>query len=849
MAYSAEPHRDTRNTQLTTQKFRLIWLADDIDELKKNFPQSFTDLRSIVSSIDTFSDVDLFVNFLFEINNEKVFMIVSGGLGKNTVPVIHDAPQLDSVFVFCYKKADHEKWAKEWPKVKGVFNQIDAMWQAVEQAAQQRELIRPRPATVIPKPPAVVRRPLTPEPPLRTTHRDRASAVDDQRQESSHGHHRRRGRSALRVRAEGDTTASNQSHAESMKIERETPAVSLRRQMDVKRGPSLQSMEKQREAFVPTATVAANQHDTARMPEENFLSPVQSFKEPTSSSSPLVHTRKPTVRQTPNSQQKLPPDFEQLERTLIETAEREVRKSLLYNDAIYQPTSLDTNTMDRLQDTLVQTIGKHVTTKKDDSTVMNNLFAELKQVLVDTLAQQQQQQQQQQPTLLRDLIKQTVFDALSEQQNSVLAPTTTTELTNHRKPITIAANREVKITANLKQTRTDATFRQQRDAVVANKRFRDVVQQWSSVRSMADLIIAIKACGKNDLECAWLLFCWIGQNIRYQPYCNNNSAETVFRTRQGVCRGFVSLYHECCSLLGIECSEISGYAKQAFLKPGEELKNSPHAWNRIVIDQYTYLIDPTWGAGGRDNDNKLEDFYFLTSPEELIYTHYCNGYQLLEPEISKEAFLGLPVMKSIYYRLGLNLLSPKQGLNETNENLFKIAIRTPKHVNLFIALKVGEIECPRNLHTLCQRDHTTPDVYNCFIAPPLDGLYEVAIYAKTNDETLYREAINMRLRVSNIADAFTFPLIYSCFTEHNCILIGPLHRLVHKNEEVLMHMIIPNANVIKIQNGDDYIVPTKDEYKKGLLRKQVRVQGDLHVCGRWDDNADSISIMCIFNMV
>jgi hypothetical protein len=150
---------------------------------------------------------------------------------------------------------------------------------------------------------------------------------------------------------------------------------------------------------------------------------------------------------------------------------------------------------------------------------------------------------------------------------------------------------------------------------------------------------------------------------------------------------------------------------------------------------------------------------------------------------------------------------------------------------------------------LCQRDETQPDVYNCYITPPVDGHYDIGVYAKTNAESVYYNAIDMRLRVSDIADAFTFPLLYSTFTEHKCILIEPLQRLVHENEQVLIHMIIPNANVLKIQNGDDYMVPCKNEYKNGVLKKTVRVQGDLHICARWDNNADLISTICVFNMV
>ncbi|CAF3464109.1 unnamed protein product [Rotaria sp. Silwood1] len=614
------------------------------------------------------------------------------------------------------------------------------------------------------------------------------------------------------------------------------------------RRPVSHPSEKEDKKSIKSTTVVDDPHVKTRLLGEQTSSSVGAFETDRSSGFSLVHSMRPTISGTSSSKEQLLSNFERLEKTLVTTAEQELRKSLLNHNDIYQSATLNVGTIDRLQDTLVQTIQKHVTKKKDDSKDLNKLFAELKQVLIDTVAQQQS-------TLLRDVIRQTVLDAFNQQQSSTetapLPPpsSTTTRVTHQRKPIIITTSREVKIAADLKRTRIDAAFRQQRDAVVAHKRLRDIVQQWSSIESMADLAIEIKKYGTNDLECAWLLFCWIGQNIQYQPYCNNNAAETVFRAKQGVCRGFASLYHECCSLLGIECSEISGYAKQGFLKPGEELKQSSHAWNSIVLDQYTYLVDPTWGAGGRDYEKKLEDFYFLTSPEEFIYTHYVNGYQLLEPEISKEEFLSLPVMKSTYYQLGLKLLSPKQGLNETNQNLFKIAIRTPAHVDLFAELKVGDVAYPRSLHTLCQRDEKKPDVYNCYIAPPLDGFYEVAIFAKTNNETMYTDAINMRLRVSNIADAFMFPITYATFTEHSCILIEPFQRLVDENEQVLIHMIIPKANVIKIRNGDEYMVPHPDEYKNGVLKKQIRVQGDLQVCGRWDDKADSIAIICIFNMI
>lgn len=457
---------------------------------------------------------------------------------------------------------------------------------------------------------------------------------------------------------------------------------------------------------------------------------------------------------------------------------------------------------------------------------------------------------EQQPLVSFDLVKRAVIEALNEQSSSTTCtPENSSIVLRNRKKLTIIPNTEVKLRVDEKQTRIDPEFRAQRDAIIGNKDLSDAVNQWSTVNTMEELVEKIKTCAKTELEKAWLLFCWIGKNIRYDLQCKNNSAESVFRERVGVCRGFVSLYHECCSLLSIECLEISGYAKQSFLKSGENLQNSPHAWNAIILDEYTYLLDPTWGAGGGDGSNELEDFYFLTSPEAFIYTHFCIGHQLLEPEINKEDFLSLPVMKSTYYRLKLNLLSPKQGFNQTSENLFQIAIRTPDDVDIFPELKIGDMEYPRKLHTLCQRDMTMPDVINCFIAPPADGLYEVVIYARTNNETTYHDAIYMRLNVVNIIGSITFSFTYQPFKEHRCILIEPFNRLIQENERVRIHMKIPDANVVKIQHAGDYIVPTKDEYKNGILMKEIIVQSDISICARWDDNADSISIVCVFNMI
>ena len=117
------------------ENFRLIWLNAYIDESNDDFRNSMSHLRRIANTIDQFTDYDECADFLRQINDEKIFMIVSGDLAERAVSVLHNASELDSIFVFCDNKALHEQWVKTWPKVKGVFTNIELICQSLKKAA------------------------------------------------------------------------------------------------------------------------------------------------------------------------------------------------------------------------------------------------------------------------------------------------------------------------------------------------------------------------------------------------------------------------------------------------------------------------------------------------------------------------------------------------------------------------------------------------------------------------------------------------------------------------------------------------------------------------------------------
>lgn len=67
--------------------------------------------RQIVHTIEIFTDIDECANFLVQIQDERVCMILSDSIGFYIVPCLHDMSQLDSIFIFSTTyKNNHPQW-------------------------------------------------------------------------------------------------------------------------------------------------------------------------------------------------------------------------------------------------------------------------------------------------------------------------------------------------------------------------------------------------------------------------------------------------------------------------------------------------------------------------------------------------------------------------------------------------------------------------------------------------------------------------------------------------------------------------------------------------------------------
>jgi tetratricopeptide (TPR) repeat protein len=130
-------HRRTNIKMM--QNVLLIWLDTNIDDSNEDCRKTIIQLQRTVNTIKTFTNGEECLEFIKDMSNEKVCMIVSGSLGQHIVPGVHNMSQVDSIFIFCGNKKRHEPWAKEWAKVRGVFTEISPICEALKQVSRRCE--------------------------------------------------------------------------------------------------------------------------------------------------------------------------------------------------------------------------------------------------------------------------------------------------------------------------------------------------------------------------------------------------------------------------------------------------------------------------------------------------------------------------------------------------------------------------------------------------------------------------------------------------------------------------------------------------------------------------------------
>jgi hypothetical protein len=206
---------------------------------------------------------------------------------------------------------------------------------------------------------------------------------------------------------------------------------------------------------------------------------------------------------------------------------------------------------------------------------------------------------------------------------------------------------------------------------------------------------------KTDREKVRAIYRWITDRITYdvesfltlQP--GDNSIPAVLKSRKAVCEGFTNLFRDLCKKTGLEAVTVVGWAKGSLYQPGKRSEANNHAWNAVKLGGKWHLLDVAWGAGvikGKEFEKVFNPFYFLTPPDQLIFTHFPTKakWQLLQPAVSEKEFEKLPKVSPYLFRLGITGSAIRKELAKNGGSLVKAF----KHPGLNTTVR----EAPLGLH-------------------------------------------------------------------------------------------------------------------------------------------------------
>ena len=352
----------------------------------------------------------------------------------------------------------------------------------------------------------------------------------------------------------------------------------------------------------------------------------------------------------------------------------------------------------------------------------------------------------------------------------------------------------------------------------------------SSETSIKDAVSYLIQPCRNDMEKARVIYRWIAEKISYDVetgkkieegiYTNNpdQSAEAVFSRRNAVCEGYSKLFQLMSDYAGLQSVYIAGWGKvdYAYLTVASYQKD--HAWNAVQINGDWCLIDSTWGAGYVDNSDtfirQFDDFWFLTTPEQFVYTH-CpvdSKWQLLQTPYSASAIAQHPVVNSAFFTHGLQLGENDYPYYTVKNSLF-IIIPTPPDAILSAEVFQNGVPLTGN-YTFCQRkDDASFEVYTRY---PVAGKYDLKIYVKWQGVLgFYPMAIIYQIVTSQNLDNLTeFPISYDLFNTKGAYLYSFIPGYVQSGFSYNYKISVPDAEEVAFITNVDSNSPAFHKLNK-----------------------------------
>ncbi|CAF3152361.1 unnamed protein product [Rotaria sp. Silwood2] len=125
-------------TESKAESFVLIWLDENI-MMNYDTVESEEKLRAIVNSLVTCHKINEAIDFMKQVQDQQIYLIVSGKLGKQLIPMneIINSSKLNSIYIFCHDQSEYTELMELSNKVHGIFVDIDPLCARLKEDTEQ----------------------------------------------------------------------------------------------------------------------------------------------------------------------------------------------------------------------------------------------------------------------------------------------------------------------------------------------------------------------------------------------------------------------------------------------------------------------------------------------------------------------------------------------------------------------------------------------------------------------------------------------------------------------------------------------------------------------------------------
>lgn len=258
---------------------------------------------------------------------------------------------------------------------------------------------------------------------------------------------------------------------------------------------------------------------------------------------------------------------------------------------------------------------------------------------------------------------------------------------------------------------------------------------------------------------------------------------------------------------------VKGFAKGYGYRVGSDFEGKNHAWNAVNLDGKWYFLDCTWGAGLPNAKGEFvydfEDYYFLTSPEELVYTHFPESpeSQHIEKPVSKQEFIELPYLWPAFFKYGMKIGNQTKSIIKAGNNL-DINLYAPDSVLVQADLLSGGRFLGEE-YAFVERDSAQLQIKTVF---PKAGEYVLQIFTRTKGSTgVYKETLDYKIFAdSGSTGPVGFPTTYEPFHLHNAYIYEPLTRVLEPGKKYHFRLKVPGGAETSVVIGDSWNHLTKN---------------------------------------